>query len=80
MKKFIKNSNKSLSILKYALYVTPVLLGSIDAFAAFNLENGIKAATDPVKSVIDNYYTVAIFVTGAIGALMQQQGDLRVEC
>ncbi|MEI6187974.1 MAG: hypothetical protein WCP46_05690 [Alphaproteobacteria bacterium] len=77
MEKIIKNSSKSISVLKYVLYLSPVLLGSIDAFAAFDLDAGIKAATDPVKKMINDYYAAAIFITGAIGALMQQQGDLR---
>ena len=77
MEKIIKNSSKSISVLKYVLYLSPFLLGSIDAFAAFDLDAGIKAATDPVKKMINDYYAAAIFITGAIGALMQQQGDLR---
>jgi len=77
MEKIIKNSSKSISVLKYVLYLSPVLLGSIDALAAFDLDAGIKAATDPVKKMINDYYAAAIFITGAIGALMQQQGDLR---
>ena len=77
MEKIIKNSSKSISALKYVLYLSPVLLCSIDAFAAFDLDAGIKAATDPVKKMINDYYAAAIFITGAIGALMQQQGDLR---
>jgi len=77
MEKIIKNSSKSISVLKYVLYLSPVLLCSIDAFAAFDLDAGIKAATDPVKKMINDYYAAAIFITGAIGALMQQQGDLR---
>ncbi len=77
MEKIIKNSSKSISVLKYVLYLSPFLLGSIDALAAFDLDAGIKAATDPVKKMINDYYAAAIFITGAIGALMQQQGDLR---
>jgi hypothetical protein len=50
---------------------------SVDAYAAFDLDAGIKAATDPVKKMINDYYPVGIFITGAFGALMQQQGDLR---
>ncbi|MEA0971094.1 hypothetical protein Megvenef_01066 [Candidatus Megaera venefica] len=65
------------SILTYALYLAPILLCNIDAMAAFDLDAGIKAATDPVKKMINDYYPVGIFITGAIGALMQQQGDLR---
>ena len=77
IKKFVKNNSKYFSTLKYALCLSPILLGSIDAFAAFDLDAGIKAATDPVKKMINDYYAAAIFITGAIGALMQQQGDLR---
>ena len=64
------------SILTYALYLAPILLCSIDAYA-FDLDAGIKAATDPVKKMINDYYPVGIFITGAMGAMMQQQGDLR---
>ena len=77
MKKFIKNNNNFISALKYVFYLSPLLLNSIKAFATFDLDAGINAAAVPLKNMIDSYYTVAIFVTGAIGALMQQQGDLR---
>ena len=76
-----KNSNnfykKTRKIFKTAFYLAPILLCSIDAMAAFDLDAGIKAASDPVKKMVNDYYPVGIFVTGAIGALMQQQGDLR---
>jgi hypothetical protein len=78
MQKNSRNSySKIRSTLKSALYLAPILLCSIDATAAFDLDAGIKAATDPVKAMINTYYPVGIFITGAIGALMQQQGDLR---
>ena len=76
-----KNSNnfynKTRKIFKTVFYLAPILLWSIDAIAAFDLDAGIKAASDPVKKMVNDYYPVGIFVTGAIGALMQQQGDLR---
>lgn len=65
------------SILNTALYLAPMLLSNIDVYAAFDLDAGMKAATEPVKKMINDYYPVGIFITGAIGALMQQQGDLR---
>ena len=78
MQKNSKNSySKTRLILKTALYLAPILLCSIDAYAAFDLDAGIKAATDPVKKMINDYYPVGIFITGAMGAMMQQQGDLR---
>jgi len=74
----IKNShNKACLILKTAAVLVPILLTSPEVFATFDLDAGIKAASDPVKKMVNDYYPVAIFVTGAIGALMQQQGDLR---
>ena len=69
--------NKTRKIFKTTFYLAPILLCSIDAMAAFDLDAGIKAASDPVKKMVNDYYPVGIFVTGAIGALMQQQGDLR---
>ena len=76
-----KNSNnfynKTRKIFKTAFYLAPILLYGMDAMAAFDLDAGIKAASDPVKKMVNDYYPVGIFVTGAIGALMQQQGDLR---
>ena len=76
-----KNSRNSYSktgkVLKTVLYLAPILLYNIDAYAAFDLDAGIKAATDPVKKMINDYYPVGIFITGAMGAMMQQQGDLR---
>jgi len=78
MQKDSKNLySKDHSILKTALYLAPILLYSIDVMAAFDLDAGIKAATDPVKKMINDYYPVGIFITGAMGAMMQQQGDLR---
>ena len=75
-----KNSRNSYSktgkVLKTALYLAPILLCSIDAMV-FDLDAGIKAATDPVKKMINDYYPVGIFIMGAMGAMMQQQGDLR---
>lgn len=65
------------SILKAALYLVPILLTSIDVYAAIDLDAGMKAATEPVKKMINDYYPVGIFITGAMGAMMQQQGDLR---
>lgn len=78
MQKNSRNSySKTRKVFKTALYLAPILLCNIDAMAAFDLDAGIKAATDPVKAMINTYYPVGIFITGAIGALMQQQGDLR---
>jgi len=55
-----------------------VILLAIDAYAAdFNLDAGMKAAVDPVKKMITDYYPVGIFITGIFGAFMQAQGDLR---
>ena len=77
MQKNSKNSySKTRLILKTAVYLAPILLCSIDAYA-FDLDAGIKAATDPAKKMINDYYPVGIFITGAMGAMMQQQGDLR---
>ena len=77
MQKNSKRSHNNVrSILKIALYLAPILLCSIDAYA-FDLDAVIKAATDPVKKMINDYYPVGIFITGAMGAMMQQQGDLR---
>ena len=78
MQKNSRNSHsKTSKVLKNALYLTPILLCSIDAYAAFDLDAGIKAATEPVKKMINDYYPVGIFIMGAMGAMMQQQGDLR---
>ena len=77
MQKNSKNSySKTRLILKTAVYLAPILLCSIDAYA-FYLDAGIKAATDLLKKMINDYYPVGIFITGAMGAMMQQQGDLR---
>ena len=73
--KYFKYNN--FSILKTALYLALILLCSIEPCYAFDLDAGIKAATDPVKKMINDYYPVGIFITGAMGAMMQQQGDLR---
>lgn len=44
---------------------------------SLDLDAAVKAATEPVKAMINTYYPVGIFITGALGAVMQQQGDLR---
>jgi hypothetical protein len=78
MQKNSRNSHsKTSKVLKTALYLAPILLCSIDAYAALDLDAGIKAATEPVKKMINDYYPVGIFIMGAMGAMMQQQGDLR---
>ena len=78
MQKNSRNSHsKTSKVFKTALYLAPILLCSIDAYAAFDLDAGIKAATEPVKKMINDYYPVGIFIMGAMGAMMQQQGDLR---
>jgi hypothetical protein len=66
-----------IAITHILLYLIPILLYTTNSYAAFDLDAGIKAATDPVKKMINDYYPVAIFIIGAMGALMQQQGDLR---
>ncbi len=70
-------NQRSKSLIFAASCITPVLLCSGEAFADFDLDAGIKAATDPAKKMINDYYPVAIFIIGAMGALLQQQGDLR---
>lgn len=72
-----KNSKYFKQSLKYALYLVPILLYSTQSCYAFDLDAGIKAATDPVKKMINDYYPVGIFIMGAFGAMLQQQGDLR---
>jgi hypothetical protein len=68
---------KACRVLKTTAYFVPIILCSVDVYAAFDLDAGIKAATDPVKKMINDYYPVGIFITGSMGALLQQQGDLR---
>ena len=69
--------SKICKVLKTVPYFVAIIFCNIDAMAAFDLDAGIKAATDPVKKMINDYYPVGIFITGAMGAMMQQQGDLR---
>jgi hypothetical protein len=71
-----KNSKKLSQTFKYALCLVPILLYGVECYA-FDLDAAVKAATDPVKKMINDYYPVGIFIAGAIGAMMQQQGDLR---
>ena len=70
----VKEIMKMSNYLWLGLSIT--LLAS-EVLAAFDLDAGIKAATDPAKKMINDYYPVAIFISGAMGAMMQQQGDLR---
>ena len=73
-----ENKGRSIarSVVKNLILFSPILLLGVDAIA-FDLDAGIKAATDPAKKMINDYYPAAIFITGAMGAMMQQQGDLR---
>lgn len=77
MKQLTNYSKDSKGLARWAGYmVIGLMMVNIEAYG-FDLDAGIKAATDPVKSMINTYYPVGIFITGAIGAIMQQQGDLR---
>lgn len=66
-------------VKKYvALGASTALLGlaySEPAFAAFDLDKGIQAGTDPLVAIITKYYGVGIATGGSIGALVGQ-GDL----
>lgn len=68
---------KAKSIKLALLGLVPVVLGLGHAYGAFDIDAGMKAATEPVKKMINDYYPVGIFIAGAFGAFMQQQGDLR---
>lgn len=48
------------------------------ALAAFDLDKGIKAATDPLIGLITKYYGVGVAV-GASGGALVGQGDLRTK-
>ncbi len=78
MKKNFINFNNGISqFCKTAIYLAPILLCSLDATADFDLDKGAKAIAEPIKKMVNDYYPVAIFVAGAIGALLKSQGDLR---
>ena len=77
MKQLSHYGKDSNGLARWAGYVgIGLMMVNIEAYG-FDLDAGIKAATDPVKAMINTYYPVGIFITGAIGAIMQQQGDLR---
>ena len=67
----------NLAMISKIIYLLIILISSNYALAAFDLDAGIKAATEPIKKMINDYYPVGIFITGAMGAVTQQQGDLR---
>ncbi|MFU7501973.1 MAG: hypothetical protein ACE1S7_00490 [Candidatus Tisiphia sp.] len=46
------------SVLKTGIYLAPMLLSNIDVYAAIDLDAGMKAATEPVKKMINDYYPV----------------------
>ena len=69
---------KVLSITRHiAIIIYLLCLCSLEASAAIDLDAGVKSIIDPVKKMINDYYAVAIFISGAFGALLQPQGDLR---
>jgi hypothetical protein len=85
MSEIIKNREekmRSKQFKKYALVGGSVMLLSIactePAFAAFDLDKGVKAATDPLVALITKYYGVGIGV-GAIGGAFVAQGDYRTK-
>ena len=67
---------------QYAILGASVALLSIasseSALAAFDLDKGMKAATDPLVALISKYYGVGIAVGASAGALVGQ-GDLRTK-
>ena len=54
------------------------IASSESALAAFDLDKGVKAATDPLVALISKYYGVGIAVGASAGALVGQ-GDLRTK-
>lgn len=71
MPKKSRNSySKTYKVLKITLYLVPIIFCNIDAIAAFDLEAGVKAATEPLIQMINNYYLVGIFIIAAIGAVV----------
>ncbi len=67
---------------KYTVLVASVATLSLvcaePALAEFDLDKGIKAATDPLVALITKYYGVGIAVGASAGALVGQ-GDMRTK-
>ena len=61
-------------VSKALIAASPIIvLSALDANAAFDLDAGVKAATDPLKNMINTYYPVGLFVAGVTGAFLQPQ-------
>jgi len=75
-----KNNLKKVTygVSKALIAASPIIaLSALDANAAFDIDAGMKAATDPLKNMINTYYPVGLFVSGVAGAFLQPQGDLK---
>lgn len=71
----IKTSTRT--IIKWSIYLAPIVLCSLDAFGAYDLDKGAKAVFDPVKKMFNDYYPTAILLSGGVGAFLNREGDMR---
>lgn len=75
-----KNSRNSYSktgkVLKTALYLAPILLCNIDVMAAFDVDAGVKAATDPLIKGLTDHWGKGVMLTG-VGSALIGEGDSR---
>ena len=75
-----KNSRNSYSktgkVLKTGLYLAPILLCNIDVMAAFDVDAGVKAATDPLIKGLTDHWGKGVMLTG-VGSALIGEGDSR---
>lgn len=75
-----KNSRNAYSktgkVLKTALYLAPILLCNIDVMAAFDVDAGVKAATDPLIKGLTDHWGKGVMLTG-VGSALIGEGDSR---
>lgn len=71
-------NNKLKTLIKITIYLTPVILCSLDAYGAgFDFDKAKAASLDPIKKFINDTYPIGIFLSGVVGLFLNREGDLR---
>ena len=73
------NTNKSFKYCVIGVAMGVLTVTCIEpALATFDMDKGVKAATDPLVALITKYYGIGVGL-GAIGGAFTAQGDWRTK-
>ena len=68
---------KSTSLLKWGIYLTPIVLYALDAHSTgFDFNKATEASITPIEKFVDSTYKTGIFISGLTGLFLNRQGDL----